>query len=42
MKGVADFMKNIDKLQKALGIELFDVSGLTNYQEEQRVVASRI
>jgi tape measure domain-containing protein len=38
MKGVADFMKNIDKLQKFLGIELFDVSGLTNYQEQQRVV----
>jgi tape measure domain-containing protein len=38
MKGVADFMKNIDKLQKFLGIQLFDVSGLTNYQEQQRVV----
>jgi tape measure domain-containing protein len=38
MKGVADFMKNIDKLQKFLGIELFDVSGLTNYTEQQRVV----
>jgi tape measure domain-containing protein len=38
MKGVADFMKNIDKLQKFLGIELFNVSGLTNYTEQQRVV----
>jgi hypothetical protein len=38
MKGVADFMKNIDKLQKFLGIELFDVSGLTNYTEQQKVV----
>jgi hypothetical protein len=31
-------MKNIDKLQKFLGIELFDVSGLTNYTEQQKVV----
>jgi tape measure domain-containing protein len=37
-KNVADFMKNIDKLQKFLGIELFDVSGLTNYTEQQKVV----
>jgi tape measure domain-containing protein len=37
-KNVADFMKNIDKLQKFLGIELFDVSGLTSYTTEQRVV----
>jgi tape measure domain-containing protein len=38
MKGVADFMKNIDKLQKFLGIQLFDVSSLTSYTEQQKVV----
>lgn len=37
-KGVADFMMAIDKLQKKLGVQLFDVSGLTNYQAEQKVV----
>ena len=39
-KGVADFMMAIDKLQKAMGYQLFDVSGMTKYQEEQKVVAS--
>lgn len=39
-KGVADFMMAIDKLQKAMGYELFDVSGMTKYQEEQRIVAA--
>lgn len=39
-KGVADFMMAIDKLQKAIGYELFDVSGMTKYQEEQKVVAA--
>jgi tape measure domain-containing protein len=39
-KGVAEVLKNIDYLQKALGLNLFDLSGLTTYQEEQRVVAA--
>jgi len=39
-KGVADFMMAIDKLQKAMGYELFDVSGMTKYHEEQRIVAA--
>ena len=39
-KGVADFMMAIDNLQKAMGYELFDVSGMTKYQEEQKVVAA--
>jgi tape measure domain-containing protein len=39
-KGVADVLKNIDYLQKALGLNLFDLRGLTTYQEEQRVVAA--
>jgi tape measure domain-containing protein len=37
-KGVADFMMAIDKLQKSFGIKLFDVSGLTSYTAEQKVV----
>jgi tape measure domain-containing protein len=40
MQGVANVLKNIDYLQKALGLNLFDLSGLTTYQEEQRVVAA--
>ena len=39
-KGVADFMMAIDKLQKAMGYQLFDVSGMTKYQQEQKVVAA--
>jgi tape measure domain-containing protein len=39
-KGVADFMMAIDKLQKAMGYQLFDVSGMTKYQAEQKVVAA--
>ena len=39
-KGVADFMMAIDKLQKAMGYQLFDVSGMTKYQEEQKIVAA--
>jgi tape measure domain-containing protein len=39
-KGVANVLKNIDYLQKALGLNLFDLRGLTTYQEEQRVVAT--
>ena len=37
-KGVANFMMAIDKLQKSFGIKLFDVSGLTSYTAEQKVV----
>ena len=37
-KGVADFMMAIDRLQKSFGIKLFDVSGLTSYTAEQKVV----
>jgi tape measure domain-containing protein len=37
-KGVADFMMAIDKLQKSFGVKLFDVSGLTSYTVEQKVV----
>jgi hypothetical protein len=33
-------MMAIDKLQKAMGYQLFDVSGMTKYQEEQKVVAA--
>jgi tape measure domain-containing protein len=40
MQGVANVLKNIDYLQKALGLNLFDLSGMTKYQEEQRIVAS--
>jgi len=40
MKGVANVLKNIDYLQKALGLNLFDLRGLTTYQEEQRIVAT--
>lgn len=39
-KGVADFMMAIDKFQKAMGYQLFDVSGFTKYQAEQRIVAA--
>jgi len=37
-KGVADFMMAIDKLQKSFGVKLFDVTGLTSYTAEQKVV----
>ena len=40
MQGVANVLKNIDYLQKALGLNLFDLSGMTKYQEEQRIVAA--
>lgn len=39
MEGVANVLKNIDYLQKALGLNLFNLDGLTSYQKEQRVVA---
>ena len=37
-KGVAEFMMAIDRLQKSFGVKLFDVSGLTSYTAEQKVV----
>jgi tape measure domain-containing protein len=40
MEGVANVLKNIDYLQKALGLNLFDLTGLTSYQKEQRIVAT--
>jgi tape measure domain-containing protein len=40
MEGVANVLKNIDYLQKALGLNLFDLTGLTTYQKEQRIVAT--
>jgi tape measure domain-containing protein len=41
MQGVAFVLGKLDNLQKALGLNLFDLSGMTKYQEEQRVVATR-
>lgn len=40
MQGVAFVLGKLDTLQKALGLDLFDLSGMTKYQEEQRVVAA--
>jgi tape measure domain-containing protein len=40
MQGVTFVLGKLDNLQKALGLDLFDLSGMTKYQEEQRVVAS--
>jgi tape measure domain-containing protein len=40
MGGVANVLKNIDYLQKALGLNLFNLDGLTSYQKEQRIVAT--
>jgi hypothetical protein len=34
------FLGKLDSLQKALGLDLFDLSGMTKYQEEQRIVAA--
>jgi tape measure domain-containing protein len=39
MQGVTFVLGKLDSLQKALGLDLFDLSGMTKYQEEQRVVA---
>jgi tape measure domain-containing protein len=39
MQGVTFVLGKLDNLQKALGLDLFDLSGMTKYQEEQRVVA---
>jgi tape measure domain-containing protein len=41
MQGVAFVLGKLDNLQKALGLNLFDLSGMTKYQEEQIVVATR-
>jgi tape measure domain-containing protein len=41
MQGVTFVLGKLDNLQKALGLNLFDLSGMTQYQEEQRVVATR-
>jgi tape measure domain-containing protein len=40
MEGVANVLKNIDYLQKALGLNLFNLDGLTSYQKEQIIVAT--
>jgi tape measure domain-containing protein len=40
MQGVTFVLGKLDNLQKALGLDLFDLSGMTKYQEEQRIVAS--
>jgi tape measure domain-containing protein len=40
MSGVASVLKSIDNLQKSLGLKLFNLEGLTEYQKEQRIVAT--
>jgi hypothetical protein len=40
MQGVSFVLGKLDILQKALGLDLFDLSGMTKYQEEQRIVAA--
>ena len=40
MQGVTFVLGKLDNLQKALGLDLFDLSGMTKYQEEQRIVAA--
>ena len=40
MQGVTFVLGKLDNLQKALGLNLFDLSGMTKYQAEQRVVAA--
>ena len=40
MQGVTFVLGKLDSLQKALGLDLFDLSGMTKYQKEQRVVAA--
>jgi tape measure domain-containing protein len=40
MSGVASVLKSIDNLQKSLGLKLFNLQGLTEYQKEQRIVAT--
>ena len=41
LSNVAALMQGINSIQKALGLELFDLSGMTKYQEEQKVVETR-
>ena len=41
LSNVAKLMQGIDSVQKSLGLELFDLSGMTKYQEEQKVVETR-
>lgn len=41
MQGVTFVLGKLDNLQKALGLNLFNLDGMTKYQEEQRVVATR-
>jgi tape measure domain-containing protein len=40
MEGVTFVLGKLDNLQKALGLELFDLSGMIKYQKEQRIVAT--
>jgi tape measure domain-containing protein len=40
MQGVTFVLGKLDSLQKALGLDLFDLSGMTKYQQEQRIVAA--
>jgi tape measure domain-containing protein len=40
MQGVTFVLGKLDSLQKALGLDLFDLSGMTKYQEEQKIVAA--
>ena len=40
MQGVTFVLGKLDNLQKALGLNLFDLSGMTKYQEQQRIVAT--
>jgi hypothetical protein len=40
MQGVTFIVGKLDTLQKFLGLQLFDLSGMTKYQEEQRIVAA--
>ena len=37
---IAIVLGKVDKLQKALGLNLFNLKGLTTYQKEQRIVAT--
>lgn len=41
MQGVTFVLGKLDNLQKALGLNLFNLDGMTKYQEEQRIVATR-
>jgi tape measure domain-containing protein len=41
LSNVAKLMQGINSVQKSLGLELFDLSGMTKYQEEQKVVETR-